>query len=158
MLQGLLMLGFKMESAVCAWMSLPLQKRMATAIPPALEMQISAVEELGLWTSTRTLLTTPPTLPTLDASRTPSMILTGCSLRGPTTTSETTRPIGKLTSLIWNLKDYFSTILLFVSWITCSWFWLESTYPQNLTKHMTEKKLLGAIHKWYLILGRGVGF
>ena len=77
---------------------------MATATPPALEMQTSAAGDLGLWISTRTQPTTPLTSLILDASRTPSMILTGCSLREPTTISGTTHLNGKLI-----LIDYIST-------------------------------------------------
>ena len=108
MLQDLPMLGFKMEIAVCAWMSLPLQKLMATAIPPALEMQTSAVGDLGPWTSTRTLPTTPPTSLILDASRTPSTILTECFLRVLTTTFRTTLPNGKMK--LGSLLDWWKNV------------------------------------------------
>ena len=89
---------FKMGDAVSVWTKHPLPRLMgATATWHALEIVISVVEGHGPWTSTRTPPTTPQTSLILDASRTPSMILTGCSLRGPITTSGTTHQIGKLT-------------------------------------------------------------
>ena len=88
---------FKMGSAVSAPTRPPLHKLTAATVTwVALEMEATVAEGRGLWTSTRTLPTTLPNSLTLDASRTPSTILTGCSLREPTTILGTTRQIGKL--------------------------------------------------------------
>ena len=92
----------------------------ATVTQPALEMQTSAVGDLGPWTSTRTLPTTPPTSLILDASRTPSTILTGCSLRDPTTILETIRLNGKLILINYISTFCFHTDIFFFSgvWLT----------------------------------------
>ena len=96
---------YKMGDAVSAWTKHQLPRLMgANATWHAPEMVISVVVAHGPWTSTRTLPTTPQTLLILDASKTPSTILTGCSLRDPTTISGTTRLNGKLIPL-----NYIST-------------------------------------------------
>ena len=119
MLQALHTPVFKMGDAVSVWTKHPLPRLMgATATWHALEMATSVVVGHGPWTSTRTLPTTPPTLPTLDASRTPSMILTGCSLRGPTTTLGTTHQIGKL-NLRFGLTLFLQHLAMFSGvWLT----------------------------------------
>ena len=91
------MQDYKMGSNVSAPTRPPLQKLMAATVTwVALEMEASVVEGPGLWTSTRILPTTLPNSLILDASRTPSTISTGCSLREPTTISGTTHLTGKL--------------------------------------------------------------
>merc|ERR1712012_1279791 len=82
----------------------------AAATWRALETVTSLVVDHGLWTSTRTLPTTPQTSLILDASRTPSMILTGCSLREPTTISGTTHLNG-----VWLTAPLEVTIMLVYS-------------------------------------------
>ena len=103
------------------WTKHPLPRLMgATATWHALEMVTSVVVGNGPWTSTRTLPTTPPTSLILDASRTPSMILTGCSLRDPTIISGTIHLNGKLILINYISIFCFLTDIFYFSgvWLT----------------------------------------
>ena len=96
---------------------------MPSAIQHAQATPHSPVAEVGSWTSIRTQLTTHQTSLTSGVSRTPSMTLTGCFLRGVTTTSRTTLQRGRLIlHLITHIKPIeLLNILLFyscVKWCT----------------------------------------